>query len=43
MKVLITGFVGSHLAEYLLNQDGVEVYGLIRWRSRMENVADLAA
>ena len=28
----VTGFVGSHLAEYLLSQ-GVEVYGLKRWRS----------
>lgn len=33
----ITGFVGSHLAEYLLNQ-GIEVYGTYRWRSRMDNI-----
>jgi GDP-4-dehydro-6-deoxy-D-mannose reductase len=35
----VTGFAGSHLAEYLLeNQPHVEVWGLYRWRSRMENL-----
>lgn len=34
----ITGFVGSHLAEYLLARGDVEVYGTIRWRSRTENI-----
>ncbi|MCL4459097.1 MAG: GDP-mannose 4,6-dehydratase [Chloroflexi bacterium] len=46
MKVLITGITGmagSHLAEYLLGLGGIEVYGLYRWRSRMENLSDLAA
>jgi GDP-4-dehydro-6-deoxy-D-mannose reductase len=42
MKVLITGitgFAGSHLAEYILNnKPGVKVYGLVRWRSRLENI-----
>ncbi|MGB9004658.1 MAG: GDP-mannose 4,6-dehydratase [Candidatus Aminicenantales bacterium] len=42
MKVLITGmtgFAGSHLAEYILaHQPGVEVCGLVRWRSRMDNI-----
>lgn len=33
----ITGFVGSHLAEYLLAQ-GIQVDGTYRWRSRMENI-----
>ncbi|MBM3281748.1 MAG: GDP-mannose 4,6-dehydratase [Candidatus Diapherotrites archaeon] len=33
----ITGFVGSHLAEYLLSQ-GLEVDGTYRWRSRMDNI-----
>ena len=33
----ITGFVGSHLADYLLEQN-VEVYGLTRWRSPKENI-----
>lgn len=40
MKVLITGitgFVGSHLAEYCLGK-GAEVFGTIRWRSRTENI-----
>jgi GDP-4-dehydro-6-deoxy-D-mannose reductase len=34
---------GSHLAEYLLFQERVEVYGICRWRSRMENLEDLEA
>ena len=33
----ITGFVGSHLAEYLLRQD-IEVHGLLRWRSPKDNI-----
>lgn len=40
MRVLITGvtgFVGSHLAEYCLAQD-VEVHGTRRWRSPMDNL-----
>jgi len=43
MKVLITGitgFVGSHLAEFLLKK-GVTVYGIERWRSKKENVEHL--
>lgn len=41
MRILITGitgFVGSHLAEYALAKESVEVYGTVRWRSRMDNV-----
>lgn len=41
MKALITGitgFVGSHLAEFLLARGDIEVYGLERWRSRTENI-----
>jgi len=42
MRVLITGitgFAGSHLAEYILsNHSGVEVFGIVRWRSRMDNI-----
>ncbi|HXT51675.1 MAG TPA: GDP-mannose 4,6-dehydratase [Thermoanaerobaculia bacterium] len=35
----VTGFAGSHLAEYLLdNQPDVEVWGLYRWRSPMDNI-----
>ncbi|MFH0847736.1 MAG: GDP-mannose 4,6-dehydratase [Chloroflexota bacterium] len=33
----ITGFVGSHMAEYLLEQ-GLKVYGTLRWRSRTDNI-----
>jgi len=39
-RVLITGisgFVGSHLAESLLER-GMDVYGTIRWRSRLDNI-----
>ncbi len=45
MRILITGitgFAGSHLAEYLLNKERVEVYGICRWRSKMDNLEDLA-
>ncbi len=44
MRVLITGvtgMVGSHLAEYLLGFDGVELFATYRWRSRMENLEEL--
>jgi GDP-4-dehydro-6-deoxy-D-mannose reductase len=45
MRVLITGitgFAGSHLADYILqNHPGVKVHGLVRWRSRLENVLHL--
>lgn len=38
----ITGFAGSHLAEYLLQEHpDIEVYGTYRWRSRRENVQDV--
>jgi GDP-4-dehydro-6-deoxy-D-mannose reductase len=36
----ITGFVGSHMAEYALAQ-GVQVFGSNRWRSRTENIEHL--
>ena len=41
MRVLITGitgFAGSHLAELCLQKKDVELYGIIRWRSRTENI-----
>jgi len=45
MRVLITGItgmVGSHLAEYILdNHLSVEVHGLIRWRSPLDNIRDI--
>lgn len=35
----ITGFAGSHLAEYILeNHADVEIFGTMRWRSRTENI-----
>ncbi|MDP1852694.1 MAG: GDP-mannose 4,6-dehydratase [Candidatus Omnitrophota bacterium] len=45
-KVLITGitgFVGSHLAEYILSlkDKDIEIYGIRRWRSPMDNVASV--
>ena len=45
MRVLITGitgFAGSHLAEYILsNHSRVEVFGIVRWRSRMDNILQI--
>lgn len=46
MRVLITGITGmagSHLAEYLLGHSGIEIYGTYRWRSKMDNLHDLAS
>jgi len=43
-KVLITGvtgFAGSHLADLLLDRGGFEVFGLKRWRSRLDTVGHL--
>jgi len=37
----VTGMTGSYLAEYMLNFEGVEVYGTYRWRSRLDNLDDL--
>lgn len=45
MKVLITGitgFAGSHLADYLLaNFPDIEIFGIKRWRSKTENIKHL--
>src|SRR2546427_9002642 len=47
MRVLITGitgFAGSHLAEYILAEHpDVAIFGTYRWRSRMENLDTLMA
>ena len=43
MRVLITGitgFVGSHMAEYALAK-GAQVFGSNRWRSKTENIEHL--
>ncbi|MDD4899951.1 MAG: GDP-mannose 4,6-dehydratase [Candidatus Omnitrophica bacterium] len=38
----ITGFVGSHLAEYILSlKEKHEIYGVCRWRSQRENLANI--
>jgi GDP-4-dehydro-6-deoxy-D-mannose reductase len=37
----ITGFAGSHLAEYCLARGDAEVFGTARWRSRMDNVGGI--
>jgi GDP-4-dehydro-6-deoxy-D-mannose reductase len=46
MNVLITGitgFAGSHLAEYILAEHpDARVHGIVRWRSRMDNIAHLS-
>ena len=34
----ITGMVGSHLADYLLENTDWDIYGLLRWRSPLENI-----
>ncbi|MBE0432178.1 GDP-mannose 4,6-dehydratase [candidate division WOR-3 bacterium] len=41
MRVLITGisgFAGSHLADYFLAQGRHEIFGTIRWRSNRDNI-----
>lgn len=37
----ITGMVGSHLAEYLLAHTDWEIYGMVRWRSPLENLEQI--
>jgi len=44
MRVLITGItglIGSHLADYLLELGGIEVIGFKRWRSSDSNISHL--
>ena len=44
MKALITGvtgMVGSHLADYLIENTDWEIYGVCRWRSPLDNVVHL--
>ena len=43
-KALITGIsgmVGSHLADYLLEHSDWDIYGMCRWRSPLDNVKHL--
>jgi len=37
----ITGMVGSHLADYLLEKTDWQIYGLIRWNDKMDNIEHL--
>lgn len=37
----VTGMVGSHLADYLLENTDWDVYGACRWRSPLDNVSHL--
>ena len=37
----ITGMVGSHLADYLLENTDWDIYGMCRWRSPLDNVSHL--
>ena len=37
----ITGMVGSHLADYLLQNTDWEIYGLVRWNDKMDNIEHL--
>jgi GDP-mannose 4,6-dehydratase len=37
----ITGMVGSHLADYLIENTDWEIYGLCRWRSPLSNISHL--
>lgn len=37
----VTGFAGSHLADYCLARGDVDLHGIIRWRSRTENIEHL--
>ncbi len=34
----VTGFVGSHLVDYLLEKKDVEIFGACRWRSPLDNI-----
>ena len=37
----VTGMVGSHLADFLLENTDWDVYGVCRWRSPLDNVEHL--
>lgn len=37
----ITGMVGSHLADFLMEHTDWEIYGMCRWRSPLDNIAHL--
>ena len=37
----MTGMVGSHLADYLIENTDWDIVGLIRWRSPLDNIKSL--
>jgi GDP-mannose 4,6-dehydratase len=37
----ITGMVGSHLVDYLLESTDWKIFGLVRWNDRMDNIEHL--
>ncbi|NGX56468.1 MAG: GDP-6-deoxy-D-mannose reductase [Candidatus Anoxychlamydiales bacterium] len=37
----ISGMVGSHLSDYLLENTNWDIHGLIRWRSPLDNISHL--
>ena len=37
----ITGMVGSHLADYIIDNTNWDIIGLVRWRSPLENISHL--
>ncbi|MFX0195932.1 MAG: GDP-mannose 4,6-dehydratase [Candidatus Hodarchaeota archaeon] len=37
----ITGMVGSHLADFLLDNTDCDIYGMCRWRSSLDNIEHL--
>ena len=37
----ITGMVGSHLADFLMENTDWEIYGMCRWRSPLDNISHL--
>ncbi len=37
----ITGFAGAYLAEYILGKKDVKIFGIKRWRSKLDNIAHI--
>lgn len=38
----VTGFAGSHLAEFLLGLGDLDVFGTVRWRSKRDNIRHIS-
>ena len=34
----ITGMVGSHLVDFILKETNWNIYGLLRWSSKLDNI-----